>query len=460
MPNPYLYISGSITMTLDGNSDGWIETWGLSTPSIEEAVATDQHEILLIGGTAAVDIAKQKIERLFYEARTWQTAGVGLRVYVYYSMDGINSWRGELIDGTLQSHDAAMKYERAVGTQQLTLTLTRKNWLEGTEAQVALTNQNGSNNTSGLNVYNYNDLTGSSPTKKCNYFMIPHDVIAGDIPARCRLEVTGPTFGSDAPGWMLITCARWRETVHDAYLDSPQLMHWSEAPQPGGMGGGATTTSDATRTNGDYKNLAAPSTTTMVEDSPAPSGVNVFQSMVRSFSDTGYYRILAGMMTDATPVNAKLQGYLNSDAYGMPIYDTITNNWKLFDLGLIKYPGLYNNQNYGNLYGYSVNMGATSTVVHADWLEVMRQDAAREFWNFGMPSTSYVLVDDGIDAQGVYMKYSGYTYSSVASVGNFIELVPNRLHYFYLNATNASKRHYLFNPFSVKLFYRPRRLSI
>ena len=97
-------------------------------------------------------------------------------------------WRSRVYGGLVE-YDRRMSYYLKRNNLKIGLILERDGFWEGPEAQIPLTNGNGTNNTAGLNVYNCNDGTGDSPNKKNNYVEIAEGVVEGDLPAPIRLEM-------------------------------------------------------------------------------------------------------------------------------------------------------------------------------------------------------------------------------------------------------------------------------
>lgn len=110
---------------------------------------------------------------------------------VYLEGDNGGGWyRSELKDIYIDAgNDYFDRVER--GAAPVILRFIRANyWENSTETFIPLSNLNGTNLTAGINVYNANDLVGTSPNRRCNYFDIAAGVIGGDLPTPLNLSIT------------------------------------------------------------------------------------------------------------------------------------------------------------------------------------------------------------------------------------------------------------------------------
>lgn len=145
------------------------------------------------GGSDAPRTKINMIGRMFALARARKASGKGPRVFLYCETSSLNTpYRAEVYDGQAGLTDDVFGVDVAQNWYQVVIAVTRSPWWESsTETQLALTNGNGTNNTSGLTVQNSD--TGSAD----NWFNIPTTQLlsntSGDVEAPIRLEITNST---------------------------------------------------------------------------------------------------------------------------------------------------------------------------------------------------------------------------------------------------------------------------
>ena len=163
---------------LDAAADGEAET------------VTETIEVVLEGTAAAVLADVETIERWLEEARLYQENETGERVWLEMDLlDTGDWWRSEALRGMV-SRGTSMRMLLG-GTVKIGAQVTRRNWWETlNEVSVPLSNGNGTNVTTGINVYNASDGVGVSPNVRHNYAHIGADVILGTLPAPAKLEMT------------------------------------------------------------------------------------------------------------------------------------------------------------------------------------------------------------------------------------------------------------------------------
>ena len=149
--------------------------------------------------------------------------------------------RSELMDITYQVR--SMSYAPSVWgghAAHLDITFTRRNWWEGAETQVTLTNDNYTSVNS-LVLYNNNDLTGSAPTKKENWCNL--SAISGDLPCATGFDIllNAPSVNKDV---ILMV------TRSDQAITGGTSGHWVESFLEG------SNVVDAACTNSAYRSLS------------------------------------------------------------------------------------------------------------------------------------------------------------------------------------------------------------
>jgi hypothetical protein len=157
-----------------------------NTPENRASTVTDQCTLQLRGANGRASI--EKLNRLFEQAR--RNPNFGSRVYLYFAVhENETPYRSRVVDGRI-SIEKGYSYGYKTGKLIITIAFEHLPYWEGAQAQIPLTNENGTGNTSGLTVYNTNDMTGTSPTKRVNYVKMLAANVTGDIPTPAIIEIT------------------------------------------------------------------------------------------------------------------------------------------------------------------------------------------------------------------------------------------------------------------------------
>ncbi len=139
---------------------------------------------ITVASAALVRAALAEVERILGGGRRRATTGRGRRIWLLFQPDGDSEWRVEIQEWRLVPMDGAMQ-SIGQGFLQLRLHIVRAGLWEGPRTQVGLTNGNGTNNTSGLTVYNHDDATGSHD----NWVEIAGSSVTGSAPALVELSL-------------------------------------------------------------------------------------------------------------------------------------------------------------------------------------------------------------------------------------------------------------------------------
>ncbi len=170
------------------DNNGWKQN-----PQLEGEWTADNIDVSLHGGLEAIDSSKQILTRALYQATRYQNEGAGYPIYLEGRRSASEGWkRSRLKGGSLDEYD--LDAATSTGSTLAHLSIERQNFFDGALTELPLTNLNGSNITGGIQIYNCNDQTGTSPNRRCNYVQISGDDIEGEIPAGCRITVAGDAF--------------------------------------------------------------------------------------------------------------------------------------------------------------------------------------------------------------------------------------------------------------------------
>jgi hypothetical protein len=160
---------------------------------IKDATVEEDISLRIMGGSIEANSDNlSTLQDLLLQAERRRDNKTLNPVYLYYRQNGsADIWRSEILTGSAEWDDNALTLDNWVGnTQFANVEWQRENAWNGPEAQVALTNQNGTANTSGLAVYNANDEAGTAPALRVNYVTINAASVTGELDGLTRLELT------------------------------------------------------------------------------------------------------------------------------------------------------------------------------------------------------------------------------------------------------------------------------
>ncbi len=188
--------SGSESVELTNGSTALISEFRPGKEPVEIKEVDLFADVILLGARSAVQTTMNSVDALLDNARRAQRDLTLEKVYVEVDTGG-GYVRSEILDGNLETEsDYFDRLSR--NHAPVRLWIRRKNYWEGAEAQLPLTNENGTNNTAGLTIYNTNDLTGTAPNKRVNYAKVTGAQVLGSIPTPPRIEMTNtyPAVGA------------------------------------------------------------------------------------------------------------------------------------------------------------------------------------------------------------------------------------------------------------------------
>lgn len=188
-----LKISDGTTTVILTSSPFDIREYQPKVGTEEERAVSETCEVRVTDTSVANNLDEVRtINKLLNQAQQAQANRAIAKVYLLWkSATAATEYRSELKTGRAEWNAEALTLPYWRGdTQFVMIHWERVNYWEGAEAQLALTNPNGTNNTTGLTVYNCNDLRGESPNIYANYVDITGTAVLGDLPGATRLELT------------------------------------------------------------------------------------------------------------------------------------------------------------------------------------------------------------------------------------------------------------------------------
>lgn len=433
---------------IDLHEDGCVLLDGYfpETTNQDEHV-TETIEVRINGAYSVVQAKLRDINRMLVYASENKIGPFG--VWLKFAMNDTDDlWRSRVYGGMID-YDAKMAYYLKRSQLKIGLILERDGFWEGPEAQIPLTNGNGTNNTAGLNVYNCNDGTGTSPNKKNNYVEIAAASVGGDLPAPVRLEMTNQY--NDA---ILLNQIRVGHNVNS----TPDLFQHFIEGESASYGG--TSNASAGASGGYYRNFS------WAGDSQVQIGRWSLDSTFLNRANRNYFKIIGGFLLNfAAGIRLQFKLMYTVDSPLTVIsesHEVVTTGEKMQEIGELQIPPWL--LPAGTSAGLSLALYAKKTgggSLGIDYLQLTPVDGYRLLSPIGWGiSYQQKVVDDGI-YDAIWKEYTGGEKAGIMkSTGNPIRLLPNKLQRFYLLQASQNGDIIIDRLLNVKAFYRPRRRGL
>lgn len=402
---------------------------------------TETAEVILRGTEANIRATVNELERLLEQAKR-QPKSFERRVYVQYRPVATDAlWRSEILEGRLSwSTDPALRRLKDTNpTVRVAVFWRRRFFWEGAETELQLSTSNQSAATGGRTIRNHDD----SGTGDDNWVQIAASQVGGVLPAPARVVLTNTTGSAQTYTklWMAV----------NAFSDPANFVHVVEAEsRSGGIG---TVTSDANCSNGSRLDVSL---------AAAAFGViNFWISAAQVQRTQGRrFRLLARFAANTgTPT---ITPRLVDDTGNVLLWSgesviISTQGQHIADLGTVTLPVGGWGVDYG---GVGLSLGCRGAMnAQLDFVQLTPLDSYRYVELFGYAvANNAALVDDGIEER-TYMLAGGVAYPYAAPRGAPLLLYPNmtqRIIFLHQTSTAAP----IANAFSVRVYYRPRRLTL
>jgi hypothetical protein len=447
---------GATTTDLNDASNTFLSQYTPKVADIGDDTVTETAVIVIDDASAAeLDSIRQGIIRRLYNAHARQTNRERDRTYIHFQPDGAAAeYRSEILDGRIANEKNAHGERWGDSAVEFSIIWTRRNFWEGPETQVPLTNTNGTDNTAGLNVYNCNDGVGASPNDRVNYIDIDSGDVGGELPAACRIEMVNP-LNNLAMVWI----------GHNH--TTPATFVWNYEAEDATSTG--TTKADAAASDADYEELDITSGVGSWQDMLTWTITAAALDAAKGQMVKGVIRFLSGgtYVGNITSVWFRLRIELDGNplfytgrvkpdvAYATVIRDLFTFNlppWLRGETGHIALDL--------TLEAYQAT-GATKQI-EVDTMYLFPADGWRFINTNNIVTDTERLVDDGFkDLVYIDDTAGDDKHSICVAYGAPIMLEPGKDQrlYFLMHTTTANTSSIL-RYLTVKLYYRPRRYTI
>ena len=448
------------TTTIDLNDGSYFEITELDCGYGDISALTVGGSVkLFINGTKAqIQAELAALQKILQQAIEYQGTGAGAAlyssldeiVYLQYRTDGTETYyRSPIIQASLSfDPDAMLTLNFDCGGIEIIIDFERRNWWEGAEAQVPLATTAASRTTNAVTLYNpWNVGAGTYQ----HYVHIDHADVSGDLPSATRLEITNSY--NDVNGLRYI----W---IGQNFTRADDFITILEAESATGT----TPTVSATQSNGNYVRCTVPSGTE-TDLLSWPLTTNDI-----TFAAGRWYKAIVRFTIDANVTSHKFRvqlkynnvriwrGPLVAPSMGGNTHDILTFQIPPSLAGMTSLAALSL-----VLSGYQTS--GVNLTLDIDFLMLLPVDGYRMLDNSGAAGEleyNRRVVDDGItpalyedDGSGVGKVPSFVGYSMP------IMLQPERnQRIYFLNQETFGSAAWSRHTLSVKLYYRPRRLTI
>lgn len=460
------------TVSLAATPYAWMSGGGM-TADRKAATVGETLEMRLkdTSGSANLD-ELHTLNRLLQQAEDAQNNTAIKPVYLTWQINGsADVWRSEIKTGRAEPRSDALNYGYwNANTMFAPVYLERFNYWEGPEAQIALTNENGTATTNALTVYNNADGSGTSPTKAVNYVAIAGTSVTGDLPAAYRMEMVN---GHGSALYDVMVGHQYISTSGFPVLYEAEAINYTEAAGTATTAG--TSYSGGTALSGTIP-VSDPVTGTSQIDllgwtlgTAAVSAANagMFHAVLRYVpgypASTTYLRLLLlAMPTGATGTN---EGQvLSQTSWTLPTANAYISN---SDLGVVRIPpNLGGQTGLGSLVFVvgAMQTGSSPTLTQTfDCLYLVPADGWRRFYSLysvGVENNQR-LVDDTINGITYRDAGDGTGKTPYPMPSGEIWLQPGKAQRLYFLVGGAGNyESYITRTLAVKLYYRPRRLTL
>lgn len=447
MAHAFTITDGSTTFSLT-TTNCMLVNYPMAPPTNEGGKATNVTEsisIMLYAATPALmQAATATLERLLEQSRRGRYNNIGPIVRITAQLDSDTAvWRSRIYDARLELKENSLAIW-GNAKMEATLIIERDPYWEGALTQIPLTNGNGSNNTSGLKIYNCGDSTGTSPNKRDNYVQVAANDVAGDVPAPVRLELTNTTGGSL---WIFELFA-----ATNAFSDPANFPHIMEGESTIYAGYGSAG-SDSTCSGGSVVTTTG-SNTWYIQ--AALSGSLLAKCAGQDF------HILMRTGNKFSGCYVQPQIYEASGTYSIRTSDETPSSVvkTLYDLGVMSLPPGGYSTAYGALrLAMRWRTGASQSVL-TDYWALFPTTGFRKLQMIATMANNATLVDDPIEDRA-YVLSSGAELPYVVRRAGPVLVWPNTLQRLYfLWSDNVNNDSVITQTMTIKAYYRPRRVTI
>jgi len=179
---------GTTTVNLGDGTTGYVlgYTPASSSRSSGGDTVTERAVVLFLGGLAAIRTTLESIGALLAQAELYQEKQIGAQVWIERQVDDTDIyWRSEVMEGAVIFGEDTLDDNLVAGKMEFTVAWKRRNYWEGSETLLPLTNVNGTRQQV-LEIDGVDDAYSG----RDNHVSIAGSDLLGDIPGATRIEIT------------------------------------------------------------------------------------------------------------------------------------------------------------------------------------------------------------------------------------------------------------------------------
>lgn len=401
------------------------------------ANVTETIEILFENTSkTALQAQVASVNRLLYLAKHRQTRRTGSKVYLLFTVDGdSDTYRSEVLSGRLELGEDSMKHYANIKMQARLYINRRYYWENNSEVELQLSKSNVSATTGGVTIYNHDD----SGTGHDNWVQIAAAQVDGELPAPLRLTMTNNSGSSQAYASFYIGT--------NAFSDPANYTHIVEGES---ATSGGTTASDATCSGGSRLNNNSWTGTNLIQ---LPLTGTQLQK-----TDGRWFRVLMRIvsLTSSCYITPQIR-----DNNGLiTLYSgnevLVNSNASIIDLGAVPLPPSAANVSWDDM-KLTLSMRAVGTAgIQIDFVCLMPTDSYANFKQLGynIPNGDSIVIDG---VENVIHSEGWPIYSAPMPT---VWIFPNKLQRLIFLHDETTGPPSIDNTFSVRAYYRKRRLTI
>ena len=404
---------------------------------------TDSAEVILEGTGPDIRVAVNAINSMLQDARTGRRT-----IYAEYDPHNGTPWRMRVFSGrpvAWSSNPNRRRLDGATNTVAVQVIWERAPYMEGPETELPISARNQAAATGGQIIRNQYAPAGSYG----NWVQVASTYIEGDLPAPVRLELQN-TSGADL----------WYRNFYFAVnaKSAASFAHFIQGEdRRTGLG---TTQNLGSASGGQYVQATFTSSYYLMWDLAASLVQNAagrrFKLLCRfaGFGPVGGGIYVQPELRDADGLTILWRG----DELALPESSTSA----IIDLGRsMPLPPSGNPNNWSPLVLALKFRCATSTTVSLDYIQLTPTDSYRKIVQRATQVTDTdTVIDDSIDNTAYWLESStGNRYDVYAVPPQRLRIIPGRANRIYALWDEGTSSN-IANQFTVRLYYRPRRLAV
>lgn len=472
MAHAFSLTDGTTTINLVDGSTCYVERYTPRAPELAAGASTETaiygEEVgaaryrnvtesldlyLKAASVAALQALVRSIDAMIERAHRRQRLRSGARVYLQVQMDGeAEAWRSEIVSGRLALVDDALRWWPNKATEAQ-LIIQRRPFFEGAEVELQLSTSNQSAATGGRTIVNHDD----SGTGDDNWVQIAAAQVGGALPAPVRLRVQNTSGGTRSYSTFYVA------TLANIDLTSTTMIVEGENRQ------NPTAVNDAACSNGQYTSYSYTNGTGSAVSHSFSHPFTLAAALMQKLSGR-WVRCLGRFVSLSAPMFCwiTVQDSSNAVLWQGPevLVQRTASDLRLRDLGAVPLPPIDFGSSAGAVtlaFQFRLNVASGATAVaHLDYVQLTPAEYLRVLRcnDFPVANNATVVLDE-IEGYA-YSETSGARLATIVMDGAPVMVVPGQAQRILILCDEGSpaQTSTIGRTFSVRAWYRPRRLTV